>query len=102
MRTILVANRKGGCGKTMAAITLAAALAGGAAGWRWPTPTRRSRRSRWLKQPPGGRAGDTGLDWTKTATSARSPSSYDWLVIDAPGRDQRRPGRGADRRGGRR
>ena len=44
MRTILVANRKGGCGKTMVAITLASALARQGGGWRWPTPIRRSRR----------------------------------------------------------
>ena len=86
MRTILVANRKGGCGKTMAAIT-ARRGAGRrrARGWRSPTPTRRSRRCTGCSARPAGAAPIAGLDWTHKGDVGDAPKAIDWLVIDAPG-----------------
>jgi chromosome partitioning protein len=85
MKTILVANRKGGCGKTVVAITLASALA--ARGGKVALADADAQKSalRWLKQRPVGVPAIAGLDWTKAGNVGDLPRAYDWLVIDAPG-----------------
>ena len=85
MQTILVANRKGGCGKTMTAITLGAgALA--AEGTVALADADRAEVGAALAPPaPGHGSPDLRLDWTKSAASATCRAACDWLVIDAPG-----------------
>ncbi len=85
MKTVLVANRKGGCGKTMVAITLAAALAqrGGRVALADADPQKSALR--WLKQRPGDAAPVRGIDWTHSGDVGETPKGLDWLVIDAPG-----------------
>lgn len=85
MKTVLVVNRKGGCGKTMTAITLAAALA--ARGGRVGLADADGQKSalRWLKRRPASAAAITGLDWTSSGRIGDAPGQLDWLVIDAPG-----------------
>jgi chromosome partitioning protein len=85
MKTILVANRKGGCGKTMTAITLASALA--ARGGKVALADADGQKSalRWLKLRPADAAAIVGLDWTTSGKVGDAPKNCDWLVIDAPG-----------------
>jgi chromosome partitioning protein len=85
MKTILVANRKGGCGKTVVAITLASALA--ARGGKVALADADAQKSalRWLKQRPVRVPAIAGLDWTTAGNVGDLPRAYDWLVIDAPG-----------------
>lgn len=85
MRTVLVANRKGGCGKTLTAVTLAAALAGrgGAVGLADADPQKSALR--WLKRRPASAAPIVALDWTRAGDVGDAPKRLDWLVIDAPG-----------------
>ena len=85
MKTILVVNRKGGCGKTMTAITLASALAG--QGGRVALADADGQKSalRWLKKRPATAAPVTGLDWTTSGRTGDAPKRLDWLVVDAPG-----------------
>ncbi|QDL92605.1 ParA family protein [Paroceanicella profunda] len=89
MKTILIANRKGGCGKTLTAITLAAALAqaGGARGARVALADADPQKSalRWLKLRPAALAPIRALDWTASGDFGNRPKKLDWLVIDAPG-----------------
>lgn len=85
MKTILVANRKGGCGKTMTAITIASALArmGGKTALADADPQKSALR--WLKMRPADVPKIIGVDWTKSGKVGDVPKNIDWLVIDAPG-----------------
>ncbi|MEM9011753.1 MAG: ParA family protein [Pseudomonadota bacterium] len=83
MQSVLVANRKGGCGKTLVAVTLAAALAGTGARVALADADKQKSALRWLKLRPEAAAPVKGLDWTRGIGEA--PKKTDWLVIDAPG-----------------
>ena len=85
MRTVLVANRKGGVGKTMAAITIAAALARRDGGVALADADPQKSALRWLKHRPAGVPAITGLDWGKAGQVGDVPGSPAWLVVDAPG-----------------
>ncbi len=85
MKTILVANRKGGVGKTMVAITLAAALASRGDRVALADADPQKSASRWLKHRPDGAAPIRAVDWTDDADLGDAPKKADWLVIDAPG-----------------
>ena len=52
MRTILVANRKGGVGKTVTAVTIATALAGRGAAVALADADGQKSALRWLRQRP--------------------------------------------------
>lgn len=84
MKTVLVANRKGGCGKTLAAVTIAAALAPkGRVALADADPQKSALR--WLKARPPRAAEIRGLDWTDRGEIGTAPKKLDWLVLDAPG-----------------
>lgn len=90
MNAILIANSKGGSGKTTFATTLAAALA--ATGDRVALADADRQRSSltWLGRRPRVEAPITALDWSRRADIGRFPAcvsraSLDWVVIDAPG-----------------
>lgn len=85
MKTILVANRKGGCGKTVVAITLAAALAGQGRRVALADADRQKSASRWLRQRPADAAPIRAVDWSDDGDFGDAPKKLDWLVIDAPG-----------------
>ena len=83
--TVLIANLKGGCGKTVLATTLAAALAGRGASVGLADADRQKSALRWTKRRPADAAPITALDWTKASAAGDRPKGLDWLVIDAPG-----------------
>ena len=85
MKTILVANRKGGCGKTLVAITLAGALA--ARGDRVVLADADPQKSarRWGKARPKTAAKVGSVDWSSPKSLGDVPKKTDWLVIDSPG-----------------
>ncbi|ANF82629.1 chromosome partitioning protein ParA [Acinetobacter sp. NCu2D-2] len=85
MKTILVANQKGGCGKTLTAITLASALS--VKGYRVALADADPQKSaaQWLKQRPDSAAPIVHLDWRRHKSIGDVPKDFDYLIIDAPG-----------------
>jgi chromosome partitioning protein len=84
MRTVLVANRKGGVGKTMVSVTIAAALAADGAAVALADADPQKSALRWLKQRPDTAAAIRSVDWSDK-DFGDVPKRIDWLVIDAPG-----------------
>jgi len=85
MRTVLVANRKGGVGKTMIAVNLAAALAARDQRVAIADADRQQSSSAWLHRRPMDVSQIRGLDWSKGSDIGEHPKRLDWLIIDAPG-----------------
>lgn len=82
MLAILVANIKGGCGKTTVATHLAAAYAKAGYATAIADVDRQRSSLGWIERRPPGAAGLVGLDWTKDIH--HPPKGVQRLVIDAP------------------
>ena len=80
--TVLVANTKGGCGKTTIATNLAAAFAGAGLITALADGDRQGSSLGWLRRRPETSPTITGLDWGKT--DGGTPKKMARLVIDAP------------------
>ena len=85
MRTVLVANRKGGVGKTLISVTLASALANRGQRVGLADADRQMSSLRWLERRPATVPQIRGLDWTQDSRNRHYPKRLDWLIIDAPG-----------------
>lgn len=85
MKTVLVANRKGGVGKTMVAITIAAGLAARGHAVTLADADPQKSALRWMKQRPAEVAAIRAVDWTSDKDLGETPKHTGWLVIDAPG-----------------
>lgn len=82
MRAILVANIKGGCGKTTIATHLAAAYARAGHATVLADVDRQRSALGWLDRRPATAGAVAGLDWAKDI--ADPPRGTQRLVIDAP------------------
>ncbi len=85
MKTILIANQKGGCGKTITAITLASALAHKSYKVAIADADNQKSALQWLKQRPAERPEIQSLDWRPGKSFGDAPKNLDYLIIDAPG-----------------
>ena len=81
-RAILVANSKGGCGKTTISTTLASAFARGGLKTALADVDRQKSSLAWLKRRPDELPTIKGMDWTKKFGSPEGDIQR--LVIDAP------------------
>ena len=82
MRTILVANTKGGCGKTTIATNLAAALAQAGHITMLADVDRQRSALNWAARRPADHPPVDGLDWVKAI--GKPPKGAQRLVIDSP------------------
>lgn len=82
MITVLVANPKGGCGKTTIATNLASAFAGGGLRTALADADRQRSSTYWLKLRPAAAPPIEGLNWAKG--EPKPPADIDRLVIDGP------------------
>jgi chromosome partitioning protein len=82
MITVLVANPKGGCGKTTIATHLAAAFAGAGLRAALADADRQGSSLGWLKARPENVAPIQALDWRDGP--GKPPRDIDRLIIDAP------------------
>lgn len=82
MLVALVANIKGGCGKTTIATHLAAAMAVDGRRAALADADRQRSSLGWLERRPETAAGIVGLDWTRDFME--TPRGFDRLVVDAP------------------
>ena len=82
MISVLIANSKGGCGKTTIATHLAAAFAAGGLPTALADTDRQRSSLGWLKARPDTAAPIRGLDWVKEIKAP--PKGTERLVIDSP------------------
>jgi len=82
MITVLVANMKGGSGKTTIATNLAAAYADGGRRTVLADADRQRSSLRWTRDRPATAAPISGVDWTKQSDSV--PKNTARLIIDSP------------------
>jgi len=82
MLTVLVANTKGGCGKTTIATHLASAFAAGGLATALADVDRQRSSLGWLDRRPAEAAPIRGVDWAKDIGDP--PKKTARLVIDAP------------------
>ncbi len=81
MKTVLVANPKGGCGKTTIATNLAAAFANGGMETVLADTDPQGSSLHWLSERPKEAAKITGLDWTSKIK--KPPKKTARLVVDS-------------------
>lgn len=90
VRKVVVANLKGGSGKTTISTTLAAWLAGLKLGTALLDLDPQRAATEWLERRPAKRAPIRGLSMSKVAQgitmsfALRIPVGTDWLVVDTP------------------
>ncbi|CAA7616172.1 ATPase involved in chromosome partitioning [Candidatus Terasakiella magnetica] len=82
MKTVLVGNIKGGCGKTTLATHIAAAFAATGRKTAIGDCDRQRSSLNWLRRRPESLPPIIGLDWSKDVASP--PKGIERLVIDAP------------------
>lgn len=92
MKTVLIANQKGGCGKSSVAITLASALANQGQSVALVDADPQQSSLQWLQMRPKTAAKILSVDWHDDDDIGNLPKKVqkqlgkkDWLIIDAPG-----------------